>query len=92
MTEATKGLWCLFFGYYKRSTRVWAEAIKPGSILGDGLWHKPVCSLETDWSGNRPSIGPIGLASLSDRSAQLSHVDRRLIRLQNATSANGSIE
>ncbi|MED6138740.1 hypothetical protein PIB30_077323 [Stylosanthes scabra] len=36
-----------------------------------------------DWPGNRPSIGPIGLVSLSDRLVQLSHVDRRLIRLQN---------
>ncbi|MED6184382.1 hypothetical protein PIB30_046988 [Stylosanthes scabra] len=42
----------------------------------------PVKSLEMDWSGNRPSIGPIGLVSLSDRLVQLSHVDRRLIRLQ----------
>ncbi|MED6218749.1 hypothetical protein PIB30_029459 [Stylosanthes scabra] len=66
----------------KLVTEVWAKAIKPGSFLGDGLWHKPVRSLETDWSGNRPSIGPIGLASLSDRSVQLSHVDRRLIRPQ----------
>ncbi|MED6204175.1 hypothetical protein PIB30_006591 [Stylosanthes scabra] len=45
-----------------------------------------------DWSGNRPSIGPIGLVSLSDRLVQLSHVDRRLIRLQNAIPANGSME
>ncbi|MED6163882.1 hypothetical protein PIB30_084330 [Stylosanthes scabra] len=45
-----------------------------------------------DWNGNRPSIGPIGLVSLSDRLVQLSHVDRRLIRLQNAIPANGSIE
>ncbi|MED6128661.1 hypothetical protein PIB30_100085 [Stylosanthes scabra] len=44
----------------------------------------PVLSLEMDWNGNRPSIGPIGLVSLSDRLVQLSHVDRRLIRLQNA--------
>ncbi|MED6212468.1 hypothetical protein PIB30_083566 [Stylosanthes scabra] len=43
-----------------------------------------VKSLEMDWSGNRPSIGPFGLASLSDRLVQLSHVDRRLIRLQDA--------
>ncbi|MED6128121.1 hypothetical protein PIB30_094622 [Stylosanthes scabra] len=37
-----------------------------------------------DWNGNRPSIGPIGLVSLSDRLVQLSHVDQRLTRLQNA--------
>ncbi|MED6220962.1 hypothetical protein PIB30_049848 [Stylosanthes scabra] len=48
-----------------------------------------------DWSGNRPSIGPIGLALLSDRLVPLSHVDRRLIRLQDAirlTEITGGVQ